>query len=73
MADHWGIRAAFWGSSGLVVVAGCNMLCMYQEAPVYTQQRRQRRTSGTRMRFRDILATPGFVLLLAVLFVGTFA
>ena len=50
-----------------------NMLFMYQEAPAYTQQRRQRRTSGSRMRLRDILATPGFVPLLVVLFVGTFA
>ena len=73
MADHWGIRAAFWGSSALAVVAGCNMLLMYQEAPAYTQQRRQRRTGGTRMRFRDILGTPSFVPLLVVLFVGTFA
>jgi MFS family permease len=73
MADYWGIRAAFWGSSALAVVAGCNMLLMYQEAPAYTQQRRQRRTSGTRMRLRDILATPAFVPLLVVLFVGTFA
>ena len=73
LADHWGIRAAFWGSSALAVVAGGNMLLMYQEAPVYTQQRRQRRTSGTRMRWRDILATPSFVPLLVVLFVGTFA
>ena len=73
LADHWGIRAAFWGSSALAVVAGCNMLCMYQEAPAYTQQRRQRRASGTRMRWRDILATSGFVPLLVVLFVGTFA
>jgi DHA1 family multidrug resistance protein-like MFS transporter len=73
LADHWGIRAAFWGSSALAVVAGGNMLLMYQEAPAYTQQRRQRRTSGTRMRWRDFLATPGFVPLLVVLFVGTFA
>ena len=73
MADHWGIRAAFWGSSALAVVAGCNMLLMYQEAPAYTQQRRQRQTSGARMRFRDILKTPGFAPLLVVLFVGTFA
>src|SRR5438552_6334293 len=43
MADHWGIRAAFWGSSGLAVVAGGNMLLMYQESPASTQQRRQRR------------------------------
>jgi MFS transporter, DHA1 family, multidrug resistance protein len=73
LADHWGIRAAFWGSSALAVVAGGNMLLMYQEAPASTQQRRQRRTSGTRMRWRDILATPGFVPLLVVLCVGTFA
>src|SRR5262249_55710659 len=73
MADHWGIRAAFWGSSGLAVVAGCNMLLMYHESPASTQQRRQRRTGGTRMHFRDILRTPGFVPILVVLFVGTFA
>jgi MFS family permease len=73
LADHWGIRAAFWGSSALAVVAGGNMLLMYQEAPAYTQQRRQRRTGGTRMRFRDILGTSGFVPILVVLFVGTFA
>src|SRR5262245_46358815 len=30
MADHFGIRAAFFGSSGLSVLAGCNMLLMYQ-------------------------------------------
>src|SRR5919197_3154621 len=51
MADHYGIRAAFWGSSGLAVVAGGNMLLMYQESPASTQQRRQRRASGNRMRF----------------------
>src|SRR5262245_48756002 len=73
MADHWGIRAAFWGSSGLAVVAGCNMLLMYQESPASAQQRRQRRTGGTRMRWRDILGAPGFVPILVVLFVGTFA
>src|SRR5262250_2709818 len=61
MADHYGIRAAFWGSSGLAVVAGCNMLLMYQEAPAFAQQRRQRRRSGIKMRWRDILGTPGFV------------
>ena len=33
MAEHFGIRAAFFGSSGLAVVAGCNMLLMYQESP----------------------------------------
>ena len=73
MADHWGIRAAFWGSSGLAVVAGVNMLLMYQESPASTQQRRQRRTGGTTMRFRDIFGTTGFVPILLVLFVGTFA
>ena len=72
LADHWGIRAAFWGSSGLAVVAGVNMLLMYQESPASMQQRRQRRTGGTTMRFRDILGTTGFVPILLVLFVGTF-
>jgi MFS family permease len=73
MADHWGIRAAFWGSSGLAILAGCNMLLMYHESPASTQQRRQRRSVGTKMRLRDILGTPGFVPILLVLFVGTFA
>src|SRR4029453_15537371 len=72
MAEHFGIRAAFFGSSGLAVVAGCNMLLMYQESPAYTQQRRQRRTGETKMSFRDILWTPSFVPILCVLFVGTF-
>src|SRR5438128_965034 len=66
MADHWGIRAAFWGASALAVVAGGNMLLMYQVAPVDTQQRRQRRTGVTRMRARDMLGTSGFVPLLGV-------
>jgi MFS family permease len=73
MADHYGIRAAFWGSSALAVVAGGNMLLMYQEAPASTQQRRQRRRGGPRMRWRDILGTPSFRPLLVVLCVGTFA
>ena len=73
MADHWGIRAAFWGSSGLALLAGGNMLLMYHESPASTQQRRQRRTGGTKMRWRDILGTPGFMPILVVLFVGTFA
>jgi MFS transporter, DHA1 family, multidrug resistance protein len=72
MADHWGIRAAFFGSSGLAVVAGVNMLLMYQESPASMQQRRQQRTGRTRMRFRDILWTPRFLPILGVLFVGTF-
>src|SRR5207253_8938353 len=38
-----------------------------------TQQRRQRQTGGTSLRWRDILKTPGFVPILVVLFVGTFA
>src|SRR5437870_4372819 len=72
MADHWGIRAAFWGSSALAVVAGCNMLVMYHEPQVYTQQRRTRRSAGGKLRVRDILRTPRFVPILFVLFVGTF-
>ena len=71
MADYWGIRAAFVGSSGLAVVAGVNMLLMYQESPASQQQRRQRRTGRSRMRVRDILRTPRFVPILGVLFVGT--
>src|SRR5262249_60466303 len=73
LADPWGIRAAFWGSSALAVVAVCNMLLMYQEAPAYTQQRRQRRTGGTRMGVCDILGASRFVPILVGVFVGTFA
>jgi MFS transporter, DHA1 family, multidrug resistance protein len=73
VADHWGIRAAFVGSSGLAVVAGVHMLLMYQESPASRQQRRQQRTGRSRMRLRDLLGTPGFAPLLVVLFVGTFA
>src|SRR5712692_8809521 len=72
LADHWGIRAAFFGSSGLAVIAGCNMLVMYHEPQVYTQQRRTRRSAGGKLRVRDILRTPRFVPILFVLFVGTF-
>jgi MFS transporter, DHA1 family, multidrug resistance protein len=72
MAHHFGIRAAFWGASGLAILAGGNMLLMYQEAPAYTEQRRKQRAGGTRMSFRAILWTPGFLPILWVLFVGTF-
>lgn len=72
MADHFGIRAAFWGASVLSLLAGCNMLLMYQETPAYTEQRRKQRTGGARMSFRTILRTPGFLPILGVLFVGTF-
>ena len=60
MADHFGIRAAFFGSSGLAVVAGCNMLLMYQESPAYTQQRRQRRTGETKMSFQANALRAGY-------------
>jgi len=72
MADHFGIRTAFVGSSVLALLAGGNMLLMYQESPASAQQRRTRRTAGTTMRVRDMLRTPSFVPLLFVLFVGTF-
>ena len=72
LADHWGIRAAFFGSSALAVVAGCNMLVMYHEPQVYTQQRRTRRSAGVKLSVREILRTPRFVPILFVLFVGTF-
>jgi DHA1 family multidrug resistance protein-like MFS transporter len=72
MADHWGIRAAFFGSSALAVVAGFNMLVMYHEPQVYTQQQRTRRSAGVNLSVRDILRTPRFVPILFVLFVGTF-
>ena len=72
LADHWGIRAAFFGSSALAVVAGCNMLVMYHEPQVYTQQRRTRRAAGVKLSVWEILRTPRFVPILFVLFVGTF-
>jgi MFS family permease len=71
VADHWGIRAAFLGASGLALVAGVQMLLLYQEAPV---ARPQRHAGGSdRLSVRAFLGTPGFLPLLVVLFVGTFA
>src|SRR5437870_2709168 len=72
MADHMGIRAAFFGSSALAVVAGFNMLVMYHEPQVYAQQRRRRRSAGVALSVREILRTPRFLPILFVLFVGTF-
>ncbi len=72
LADHGGIRAAFFGSSALAAVAGCNMLVMYHEPQVYTQQRRMRRSARGKLGVRDILRTPSVVPILFELFVETF-
>jgi MFS transporter, DHA1 family, multidrug resistance protein len=68
LADHFGIRAAFVGSSGLAIVAGLNMLLVYHEPRAAAPQRRARSKAG----FRDLLRMPGFVPILAVLFAGSF-
>src|SRR5262249_5754046 len=72
IADHFGIRAAFFGSSGLAVVAGLNMLLMDHEPRAYEQYRQKRQAAGTKASLRTMLQTPGFVPILFVLFVGTF-
>jgi MFS transporter, DHA1 family, multidrug resistance protein len=68
LADHFGIRAAFVGSSGLAVIAGLNMLLLYREPRSSAQHRKQRQQAG----FLATLQTPGFVPILVVLFAGTF-
>jgi MFS transporter, DHA1 family, multidrug resistance protein len=68
LADHFGIRAAFVGSSALAVLAGINMLLVYHEPRASTPQRQTRPKAG----LRDLLWTPGFVPLLMVLFAGSF-
>src|SRR5215813_3631542 len=55
MADHLGIRAAFFGSSALAVVAGLNMLLMYRDPRAYELQRQKRQATGTQASFRTIL------------------
>ena len=72
MADHLGIRAAFFGSSALAVVAGLNMLLMYRDPRAYELHRQKRQATGTQASFRTILQTPCFVPILFVLFAGTF-
>jgi MFS transporter, DHA1 family, multidrug resistance protein len=68
LADHFGIRAAFIGSSGLAIIAGLNMLLVYHEPRSSAPQRRTRPKAS----LRALLRTPGFVPILVVLFVGSF-
>jgi MFS transporter, DHA1 family, multidrug resistance protein len=42
LADHFGIRAAFVGSSGLAIIAGLNMLLVYHEPRSAAPQRKTR-------------------------------
>jgi DHA1 family multidrug resistance protein-like MFS transporter len=68
LADHFGIRAAFVGSSGLAIVAGLNMLLVYHE-PRSAAPQRKTRPKGS---LRALLRTPGFASILVVLFAGSF-
>jgi DHA1 family multidrug resistance protein-like MFS transporter len=68
LADHFGIRAAFVGSSALAVIAGVNMLLVYHEPRPSAPQRQARPKVG----LRALLQTPGFVPILIVLFAGSF-
>jgi MFS transporter, DHA1 family, multidrug resistance protein len=68
LADHFGIRAAFVGASGLAIVAGLNMLVLYREPQSSVQQRKTRPKAGV----RALLQTPGFGPILVVLFAGSY-
>jgi MFS transporter, DHA1 family, multidrug resistance protein len=68
LADHFGIRAAFAGASGLAVVAGLNMLVLYREPRSSAQHRKTRPKASV----RALLQTPGFAPILVVLFAGSF-
>jgi MFS transporter, DHA1 family, multidrug resistance protein len=68
LADHFGIRAAFIGSSGLAVIAGLNMLVVYHEPRSSAPQRRTRPKAS----LQALIRTPGFVPILVVLFAGSF-
>lgn len=73
VADHFGIRTAFFGSSILAALAGLNMLFMYREPPAYARHReRAKAGTGAKISFREILRTPFFVPVLLVLFAGNF-
>ena len=67
LADHFGIRAAFVGASGLAIVAGLNMLLLYREPQSSAQHRKMRPKASV----RALLQTPGFVPILVVLFAGS--
>jgi DHA1 family multidrug resistance protein-like MFS transporter len=68
LADHFGIRAAFVGASGLAIIAGLNMLLLYREPQSSVQHRKTRPKAS----LRALLRTPGFVPILVVLFAGSF-
>jgi MFS transporter, DHA1 family, multidrug resistance protein len=68
LADHYGIRAAFVGSSGLAIIAGLNMLLAYREPRSAAPQRKTR----SKASLLALLRTPGFVPILVVLFAGSF-
>ena len=68
LADHFGIRAAFVGSSGLAIIAGLNMLLVYHEPRSAAPQRKPRPKAS----LQALLRTPGFAPILVVLFAGSF-
>ena len=68
LADHFGIRAAFVGSSGLAIIAGLNMLLVYHEPRSAAPQRKTRPKAS----LQALLRTPGFAPILVVLFAGSF-
>jgi DHA1 family multidrug resistance protein-like MFS transporter len=68
LADHFGIRAAFIGASGLAVVAGLNMLLLYREPRHSALQRKTRQ----KVSLRAMIQTPGFIPILIVLYAGSF-
>ena len=68
LADHFGIRAACVGSSGLAIIAGLNMLLVYHEPRSAAPQRKPRPKAS----LQALLRTPGFVAILIVLFAGSF-
>jgi DHA1 family multidrug resistance protein-like MFS transporter len=68
LADHFGLRAAFVGSSGLAIIAGLNMLLVYHEPRSAAPQRKTRPKAS----LQALLRTPGFAPILVVLFAGSF-
>jgi DHA1 family multidrug resistance protein-like MFS transporter len=71
LADHFGVRAAFVGASGLAVIAGLNMLLLYREPRSVAENRRRQQTRKDRLGLRALLRTPGFLPILVVLFAGS--
>jgi DHA1 family multidrug resistance protein-like MFS transporter len=68
LADHFGIRAAFVGSSCLAIIAGLNMLLVYHEPRSAAPQRKTRPKAS----LQALLRTPAFAPILVVLFAGSF-